>query len=87
MSTTEIFQQALDPFIECLTPDAARKIVALRADPDDQARLDGLGEKANDGSMTPEEMAEYEKFRAIFHMMTLLQSKARQLLNANSPAE
>jgi hypothetical protein len=82
MSTTEIFEQALDPFVECLTPEAAQRIVALRAEPADQARLDDLAERANAGSLTLEERAEYEKFRAVFHMITLLQSKARMLLGA-----
>lgn len=85
MSTTEVFEQALDPFVECLTPEAARRIVALRADPADQARLDELAERANEGVLTPDERAEYEKFRAVFHMITLMQSKARRLLNGNPP--
>jgi hypothetical protein len=87
MSTTEIFEQALDPFVECLTPDAARRIVALRADPGDQARLDELSEKANQGLLNLEERAEYEKFRAVFHMITLLQSKARRILSAGLSAD
>lgn len=85
MSTTEIFEQALEPFVECLTPEAAQKIVSLRADPVDQARLGELAERANEGSLTAAERAEYEKVRAIFHMITLLQSKARQLLNKHQP--
>ena len=80
MSTTEILEQVLDPFVDCLTPEAARKIVALRADPVAQTRLDQLAERANEGVLTAEERAEYEKFRATFHMITLLQSKARGLL-------
>jgi hypothetical protein len=82
MSTTEILEQVLDPFVDCLTPEAARKIVALRADPAVQVRLDELAERANEGSLTADERAEYEKFRATFHMITLLQSKARRLLSA-----
>ena len=82
MSTTEILEQVLDPFVDCLTPEAARKIVALRADPEAQVRLDELADRANDGALTPNEQAEYEKYRAIFHVITLLQSKARRLLSA-----
>lgn len=47
MSTTQILDQVLDPFIDCLTLEAARKIVTLRADPVAQARLDQLAERAN----------------------------------------
>jgi hypothetical protein len=81
MSTTEILEHVLDPFVDCLTPEAARKIIALRADADAQERLDQLADRANDGTLTPDEQAEYEKYRAIFHLITLLQSKARLLLN------
>jgi hypothetical protein len=82
MSTTEILEQVLDPFVDCLTPEAARRIVALRADPAAQTRLDELAERATEGLLTAEERSEYEKFRATFHMITLLQSKARRLLSA-----
>jgi hypothetical protein len=83
MGTTELLEQVLDPFVDCLTPEAARKIVALRAEPAVQTRLDQLADRANEGLLTPDERLEYEKFRATFHMITILQSKARQILNAN----
>lgn len=86
MSTTELLEQVLDPFVDCLTPEAARTVVALRAGPEVQMRLDQLADRANEGTLTPKERAEYEKFRATFHMVTLLQSKARQLLNAQQPS-
>jgi hypothetical protein len=44
-------------------------------------RLDELADGANEGTITPQERAEYEKLRATFHMISLLQSKARQFLN------
>ena len=80
MSTTELLERVLGPFTECLTPDAAHKIIALRADPETQSRIDQLAEKANDGTLTSEERADYEKFRATFHVITILQSRARRLL-------
>jgi hypothetical protein len=80
MSTTELLEQALDPLVDCLTPAAARKIVGLRAEPKLQQRLDELADRANEGALTVEERADYERMRAAFHMITLLQSKARQIL-------
>jgi hypothetical protein len=44
MSTTELLEQALDPLVDCLTPEAARKIAGLRAEPQLQQRLDELAE-------------------------------------------
>ena len=85
MSTTEILEHVLDPFVDCLTPDGARKIVALRAEPEVQRRLDELADRANEGSLTAEERTDYERLRAIFHVITLLQSKARQLLGSQQP--
>lgn len=86
MSTTQILELALDPFVECLTPAAAKKISDLRADPVAQARVDELADRANEGLLTPAERAEYDKFLATFHLITLLQSKARQVLKSGQTA-
>ena len=80
MSTVGILERLIDPLTECLTPEAAQKIAALRTDAETQARLDELAEKANEGTLTDEERADYEKFRATFHVVTILQSRARRLL-------
>jgi hypothetical protein len=82
MSTTDLLEQMLDPVVDCLTPEAARTVVSLRAPAEMQARLDQLADRANEGLLTPSESADYEKFRATFHVLTLFQSKARQLLSA-----
>jgi hypothetical protein len=51
MNTT-ILDQIIEPFAECLTPEAARKIVAIRADEELQGRVDALADKANAGTLT-----------------------------------
>jgi hypothetical protein len=40
--------------------ESARRILAFRIDPAVQARLDLLGEKANEGTLSDDERAEYE---------------------------
>jgi hypothetical protein len=80
MSTAELLERVLDPLAECLTPDAARKIIALRADPPTQARIDELADKANQGLLTAEDRRDYERFLATFHVITILQSRARRVL-------
>lgn len=80
MSSADILELALDPVVDCLTPDSARKIVALRAGPLAQQRLDELADLSNEGQLTPGDRADYERFLAVFHFITLLQSKARRLL-------
>jgi hypothetical protein len=50
----------LDPVAQGFTPEVAQRVVELRADPAVRARIEELAEKCNEGTITPEEMAEYE---------------------------
>lgn len=79
-SHTDVLDRVLDPFTECLTPEVAQRIVNLRADAPTQARLDELADKANEGQLSAPEKAEYDRFRDAFHFVTILQAKARRLL-------
>jgi hypothetical protein len=79
MNTT-ILDQIIEPFAECLTPDAARKIVAIRADDELQGRVDELAEKANAGTLTDIEQSEYDRYLAAFHFVTILQARARRFI-------
>ena len=75
-----ILDRVLEPMMDCLTPDVAAKLVALRADDQIQARVDELVAKANEGTLSTEERAEYDRYRDAFHFVTILQAKARKLL-------
>ena len=75
-----ILDRVLEPITDCLTPDVAAKLVALRADDRIQARVDELAEKANEGTLSTEERTEYDRYRDAFHFVTILQAKARELL-------
>jgi len=70
----------LDPCTERLTPEAARRIVDLRADARTQARLDELADKTNEGLLSDAERAECDRFREAFHFVSILQAKARTFL-------
>jgi hypothetical protein len=74
----------LDPFTECLSPDVARRIVDLRADGDVQKALDRLAEKANEGTLSETERAEYDEYLQVFHFVTILQAKARRFLKSHT---
>jgi hypothetical protein len=78
--TTTLLDGVLDPMADCLTPEAARRIVGLRADPATQAKLDEFADKANEGLLTLDERAEYDRMLAAFHVITIMQAKARSLL-------
>jgi hypothetical protein len=70
----------LDPVAHCFTPEVAKRVVELRADPAVQARIDELAEKCNEGTITPEEMAEYDAYIQAMDVVAVLQKKARALI-------
>ncbi len=80
MSTTTYLDRFLDPVTDAFTPDMARKVVDLRADAETQARIDVLRHKANEGSLTPDEDAEYKEFVEALDIISIIQSKARKFL-------
>lgn len=85
MSTVSYLDRFLEPVTEAFTPALARKLVDLRADPELQAHIDGLRQKANEGILTPEEDAEYKDFVEAVDVISIIQAKARQFL-AKHPA-
>ena len=71
----------MEPVGQCLTPEVAKKIVSLRADRELQSRVDELADKANAGTLSDEERSEYEQYVTFSQFVTLLQIKARNLLD------
>jgi hypothetical protein len=62
------------------------RLVALRAEPDVQARLDDLAGRANEGELTESERLANEAYVRTLTFISLLQSKARRLLkNGHRP--
>jgi len=55
-------------------------VAELRADPAVQARIEELAEKCNEGTITPEEIAEYDAYIQAMDVVAVLQKKARNLL-------
>ncbi len=51
--------RVLDPLAACLNREASMSIIDLRIDPEIQARVEVLAERANEGTLTPDERAEY----------------------------
>jgi len=77
---TNYLDRILDPVAECFTPQVARRLTELRADPEAQQRLDVLAEKANQGQLTPEEDDEYKQSIDAIDLLAILQAKARAYL-------
>jgi hypothetical protein len=77
---TMVLDRLLDPVSRCLTPEVARRLVGLRADPVIQERLDLLAEKATEDELSSDELAEYETYVRALDFIAVLQAKARTLL-------
>lgn len=74
----------LVPIGECMTPEVAKKMADLRADPDTQARVDELADKCTEGELTAEERAEYESYVHVTRVIGVLQAQARSILSRHS---
>lgn len=70
----------LDPVTRCFTADVARRLADIRPDPDTQARIDELAEKAHEGTLASAEQAEYQGYVEAIDIVSILQAKARKLL-------
>ena len=70
-----------DPLTKALTPESASALLNLRADPDLEARIEELRCKANEGTLTPAEDAEYKDFVEAVDIFSIMQSKARRVLS------
>jgi hypothetical protein len=53
MKRSSTLDRLVEPVVRTFTPEVARALVGLRADPELQARMDELAQKYNEGQMTP----------------------------------
>ncbi|MEX2167695.1 MAG: hypothetical protein WD851_00165 [Pirellulales bacterium] len=79
-STLDTF---MDPAAGWLTPDVAERIVNWRPDQKVKDRIAELGRKADEGTLSPEEDAEYEQYIEDGDLIAILQLKAEEVLESN----
>ena len=84
MSTATYLNRILEPVTDALTPEMARLFVDMRPDAELQTYVDDLAKKANDGTITPEEDAEYKALIDAADLVAILQLKARRILTRNA---
>ncbi len=84
MSVTNYLDRFLDPVADSFTPELARAVVGLRADAETETHIQRLREKANEGTLTPDEEAEYKEFVEAVDIISIFQSKARKFLVKHS---
>ena len=80
METATYLDRMLEPVTDCLTPEVARRLAQMRADPELQARIDDLADRCTEGTLTAEEKLEYETYVRAGNLIAILQAKARILL-------
>jgi hypothetical protein len=79
-----VVERLLEPIGRSMSVELARELVALRVSPDDQARIDELAEKCNEGRLSDEEREEYAEIVHAIHVIGLLQARARDMLRDGS---
>jgi hypothetical protein len=71
----------LDPLTDVFTPEVAKAVLGLRADSELEAHIAELRRKANEGTLTPAEDAEYKDFVEAVDLISIIQAKARDFLS------
>jgi hypothetical protein len=79
----ELWLRILHPDEE-LSPRVARAILGLSFPKNDISRMHELSAKARAGTLTPEEDAEMDNFERVGSILSILKSKARQVLKRSS---
>ena len=76
--TADTLERFVDHLTRGFTPELAKHFAELpKPDPEFQARLDELAAKANEGSLSPEETAEYDKYVEYMDFVAYMRLKAR----------
>ena len=84
MATTSYLDRLLEPLTDVLTPEVAVALLDLRADADLQNHIEDLRRKANEGTLSTAEDAEYKDFVEAVDVISIIQAKARRFLAKQS---
>ena len=80
MNAAAGLDRLLEPLSLCLDAESARRLVAFRIDPQVLARIEVLGERANEGHLTVDERSEYEALINAADFISILRLKAQRHL-------
>ena len=76
--TADTLERFVDHLTRGFTPELAKHFAELpKPNPEFQARLEELASKANEGSLSPEETTEYDKYVEYMDFVTYMRLKAR----------
>ncbi len=77
--TADTLERFVDHLTRGFTPELAKHFAELpEPSPGFQARLDELAAKANEGSLSPEEKVEYDKYVEYMDFVAYMRIKARR---------
>ena len=80
-----LVDRLLEPLSRCIRGRGEKELLRLRADAALQARIDELADRCDEGTLRPDERAEYETYVRFGNFVAVLQAKARLRRN-ESPA-
>ncbi len=80
MSTVQYLNLFLEPVALAFSPDFATAVVNLRVDEATERHVEALRAKANSGTLTAAEDADYRAFVEAVDVIGVIQSKARRFL-------
>jgi hypothetical protein len=64
-----------------LTPEAAQYLLALHFDENDQARLQVLADRSQEGTLSEDDAREFDSYLHIANLLAVMQSRARLVLD------
>jgi hypothetical protein len=77
MNAFSVLNSLFDPAHPSFTKEGVETLLALKSDDSEKARMETLAEKANEGTLSPDERREYETWVRAGTFISLLQAKAR----------
>ena len=83
-NVSSLDQFFFDPVNGCLTPQVAQRIMDWRPSEELRRRIEELGRKADEGTLTAVEDDEYREYIDEGDVIALLQAKARRALGNSS---
>jgi hypothetical protein len=83
-TATDFLSTYIQPLADELTPQQAEKILAAKPPEELIERVHQLSDKANFGTLTEQERAEYEYYVDVDDVISLLKAKARSVLSRPS---
>ena len=86
LTETAALDRLLEPVTDILTPEVAKGIADMHADPQLQARLDELATKSIEGQLTEAERQEYQDYVDAIDFIGIFQAKARAVLTRPASA-